>query len=83
MVTVIVPFHQDERLPSFDIPRPDGEAVVIDAELPDAGMWPRLQVLYEHVADAVASAQEAGRPVVLSGNCLVATAVLTGCSEQQ
>jgi arginase len=78
VVTVIVPFHQDERLPSFDIPRPDGEAVVIDAELPDAGMWPRLQVLYEHVADAVASAQEAGRPVVLSGDCLVATAVLTG-----
>ena len=78
MVTVIVPFHQDERLPSSELPRPDGEAVVIDADLPDAAMWRRLQVLYEHVADAVAAARNVGRPVVLSGDCLVATAVLAG-----
>jgi hypothetical protein len=82
VVTVIVPFHQGERLPSFDIPRPDGEAVVIDAELPDAGMWPRLQVLYEHVADAVASAQQAGRwscPATVWWPLRSSQ----GCSEQQ
>jgi arginase len=78
VVTVVVPFHQDERLPSSDIPRPEGSAVVVAPELPDAGMWPRLTVLYEHVADAVATARGIGRPVVLSGDCLVATAVLTG-----
>ncbi|MGY1844720.1 hypothetical protein [Modestobacter sp. SYSU DS0875] len=62
MVNVIVPFHQDERLQSSDIPRPDHEVVVVDPELPDTGMWPRLQMLYEHVADTVASAREVGRP---------------------
>jgi hypothetical protein len=46
-----VPYHLDERLEGFTV----GERVdrEVTAELPDAGPWQRMAVLYEQVAQAV------------------------------
>jgi arginase len=75
-MTIVVPYHQDVRLPEGDIPLPPGAAVV-EATLPDGDIWARLVALYDVVADRVA-AEDAGTPVVVSGDCLVASATITG-----
>lgn len=68
MTTILVPFHQDERL---DLVVPAD--VVVEPELPDGDVWTTLSVLFRHVADAV-------RPgdTVISGDCLVSAGVLAG-----
>jgi arginase len=72
--TILVPFHQDEPLPVDDIDvRAD---ITIRPAFPDAGRWERLAAEYEAVTAAVAAAT--GVPVVFSGDCLIAGAVVAG-----
>jgi arginase len=73
---IIVPFHQDERLPDATFPVPGGEHTVVAPGLPDGDGWPRLVALYDAVARAVAASAEP--PVVVSGDCLVALGVVAG-----
>ena len=80
MLTVVtVPFHQDERL-GIEIELPDGtSSVAVDPTLPDGDQWSRLGVLYEHVADQVASHLSAdGFVAVVSGDCLAQLGTLAG-----
>jgi len=70
---VVVPFHQDERLPAGDLPV-DAD-VTVAPELPAGDVWTRLAALYEAVAVAVAGGD---RPLVVSGDCLVSAGVLAG-----
>lgn len=68
MTTVLVPFHQDQRL---DLVVPAD--VVVDPVLPDGDIWTRITALHRHVADAVNPGD-----TVVSGDCLVAAGVLAG-----
>lgn len=76
---IVVPFHQDERLPAGTLPVPDGEQVTVEPVLPEGDRWGRLVAIYDAVAAAVARefASESA-PVVVSGDCLVALGVLAG-----
>ena len=74
MATITVPYHLDERLEAFDTGLPvDSE---VTATLPPADRWARMAVLYERVAQAVAS--QASPPLVISGDCTTSLAVLAG-----
>jgi arginase len=84
-MTIVVPYHQDERLPGSSIPLP-GSAVVetVEAILPEGDTWTRLVALFDVVADRVAArlgAQEAIAPVVVSGDCLVVSATIAGAQR--
>ncbi|WP_086837737.1 arginase family protein [Amycolatopsis kentuckyensis] len=84
-MTIVVPYHQDERLPDSSIPLP-GAAVIetVEATLPDGDVWTRLVALFDVVADRVTArlgAQEAVAPVVVSGDCLVVSATITGAQR--
>ena len=73
---IVVPYHQDERLPAGSLPVPgDGHRTVSPA-LPDGDVWHRLTSLYDAVAVAVAASE--APPVVVSGDCLVSLGVLAG-----
>jgi arginase len=77
---LLVPFHQDERLPDGSIRLPDGlDVVLVDPVLAAGDQWSRLVELYRVVAEALAArvATEAC-PTVVSGDCLSALATLTG-----
>ncbi|BCJ56314.1 hypothetical protein Asp14428_77890 [Actinoplanes sp. NBRC 14428] len=80
MALIVVPYHQDERLPAALLPLPAGTpAVVVDPELPAGDLWARLAALDEAVARAVAAAPD---PVTMvSGDCLVAVAGLAGAQR--
>ncbi|GAA4937404.1 arginase family protein [Actinoplanes utahensis] len=74
MTTILVPYHQDEQLPHDDIPvRAD---VTVRPVFPATDHWDRLATGYEAVAAAAARAGE--RPLVFSGDCLFAGAVVAG-----
>lgn len=73
--TIVVPFHQDERLPEGSLPVPGEDHLLVEPVLPAGDVWERLVGLYAAVADAVASVPE---PTVVSGDCLVALGVLAG-----
>ncbi|MBT0773672.1 arginase family protein [Kineosporia sp. J2-2] len=75
-VTIVLPFHQDERLAADVIPF-DGFSTV-EPDLPDSGQWHRLTVLFDALADAVAAAHRQGPVVVLTGDCLAGTGTLAG-----
>lgn len=76
MTTILVPFHQDERLPDDSLP---ATGVTLVPELPDGPLGPRLAALHSAVADNVAAAIGAGgAPTVISGDCLTALGVLAG-----
>ncbi|MFL6119281.1 arginase family protein [Actinophytocola sp.] len=53
-MTIVVPFHQDERLPAGSLPVPGDR--VVTPPLPDGDIWTRLTALHDAVADAVADA---------------------------
>jgi arginase len=77
MTAILVPYHLDERLTGFDVPVAAGRTVA--RELPDGDAWPRMAVLYEAVAEAVAeTAQGGARPVVVSGDCTASLATMAG-----
>lgn len=71
---IVVPYHQDQRLPPGTLPV-TGDRVVAPT-LPDGDLWTRLVALHDAVADEVAKA--GAPPVVVSGDCLVALGVLAG-----
>ncbi|XRQ11825.1 arginase family protein [Actinomadura welshii] len=79
MTTTLVPYHQDERLPGSSFPLPGPDFIPVTRELPEGDVWTRLAALYELVAAEVADQVAGGtRPAVVSGDCLVAEAVLAG-----
>ncbi|GHG48102.1 MULTISPECIES: arginase family protein [Amycolatopsis] len=84
-MTIVVPYHQDERLPGSSIPLPGAAAVeTVDASLPEGDVWTRLVALFDVVADLVSArlgTPEADGPVVVSGDCLVAGATITGAQR--
>jgi len=77
---VVVPYHQADLLPDGQIPLTlTGEFLVTRPDLPDGDVWTRMAGLHDAVADQVAAAVRTGGPTtVLSGDCLVAMAVLAG-----
>ncbi|MEV4642225.1 arginase family protein [Actinoplanes sp. NPDC049548] len=80
MALIVVPYHQDERLPAALLPLPAGRpATVVDPELPPGDLWTRVAALDEEVAQAVAAA---GEPVTMvSGDCLLGVAALAGAQR--
>lgn len=79
----MVPYHQDQRLDDDLLPLPPtGEFLVLDPILPTGDIWARLVALHDAAADQIAAAVRTGEPTtVLSGDCLVATAVLAGAQR--
>jgi arginase len=75
VTTILVPFHQDEPLDVTGLPVPADDLIAISPALPDGDVWVRLAALYEPVAAAVADNLGA---TVVSGDCLVAAAVVAG-----
>ncbi len=75
MTTILVPYHQDEAIDIAGLPVPVDDVIAIAPALPDGDVWTRLAALYEPVAAAVA--ENLGATVV-SGDCLVAAAVVAG-----
>jgi arginase len=73
-----VPYHQDERLADDSLPTPAAGAVTVDPALPEGTVWQRLGVLYDAVATTVAEHTGSHGPTVISGDCLVALATITG-----
>lgn len=77
MSVIQVPYHLDEYLPDLDVPLPPD--TVITADLPAGDVWDRLSALYAGLAAAVAAeAGRAGRPVVMSGDCMTALGTMSG-----
>lgn len=74
---IAVPFHLDEHLPDLELPLAPGRTIA--ADLPPGTPWERMAVLYEEVADAVATEVRAGKvPVVVSGDCTTSIGVVAG-----
>jgi arginase len=72
-----VPYHLDEHLPGLDVPLQAQD--VITADLPAAGVWARLAILYGALAKVVAGVASAGGcPVVVSGDCTTALGTVAG-----
>lgn len=85
MTVLLVPYHQDERLPPDTITlSAPGPVDTVDASLPGGSLpggdvWARMVTLFDAVSNRVATDLRAGgMPVVLSGDCLVANATITG-----
>lgn len=74
MTVVAVPFHLDEHLPDLELPLPAD--LVIAPDLPSAGAWERMAVLYDEVAAAVATSTTP--LVVVSGDCTTSLGVVAG-----
>ncbi|SFK63438.1 arginase [Amycolatopsis sacchari] len=73
---MLVPYHQDQRLPDDALPL---DAPRFAPALPDGDLWDRLAALHDGVAEQVAAAIRRGeRPTVVSGDCLIALGVLEG-----
>jgi arginase len=82
MTVVVVPYHQDHRLADDLLPLPPaGEYLVLDPDLPEGDIWPRLAALYDAAAGQIAAAVRAGPATVISGDCLVSLATVTGCQR--
>ena len=84
MTIVVVPYHQDQPLPDGLIPLPrTGEFLVLQPHLPAGGdVWDRMAALHDAAAEQIAAAVRTGEPTtVLSGDCLVAMAVLAGAQR--
>ena len=74
MQTLAVPYHLADLIPDFDAGVDVDEEITL--ELPSAGPWQPMGVLYEAVARAVSSHD---LPVmVLSGDCTTSLGVITG-----
>jgi arginase len=74
---LVSPWHLDERLDRFPMPE---HAITLDS-LPAAAAGPAPAMLehYRLTADATAGA---GRPLVLSGDCLTAVGILAGMQRR-
>jgi arginase len=80
VTVIVVPYHQDERLPADLMPVPGhGDYLVLEPDLKPGELWSRLRALHDAVAAQVALAVAEGNPTtVLSGDCLVALGTLAG-----
>jgi arginase len=80
VTVIVVPYHQDERLPAELIPLPArGDYLVHEPALPAGDLWFRLGYLDDGIASQVALAVADGNPTtVVSGDCLVALGTLAG-----
>jgi arginase len=80
VAVVVVPYHQDQRLPDDHLALPPrGDYLVLDPHLPDGDRWPRMTALADAAANQIAAAVRAGTPTtVVSGDCLLALAALAG-----
>lgn len=78
---IVAPWHLDEHIQDFPVPA--AAAATIEPPLPDGAVPGRVTVLHRAVADTVADmvAGEA-RPLLLSGDCLVALAVAAGLQRR-
>ncbi len=83
MSVIVVPYHEDQRLDDDQIPLPaTGEVLQVGVDLPDGDIWCRLAALDDVAAEQIAASVRAGGPTtVLSGDCLVAMAVLAGAQR--
>ena len=83
MTTIVVPYHQDERLPDAHLPLPGGgDHLVLDPVLPAGDRWARLVAVAAAAAGGVAAALTAGgSTTVVSGDCLVALGALAGAQR--
>jgi arginase len=76
---ILLPFHQDERLPDHTIGLPSTVlARVVDPDLPDDDQWTRLVTLYDALAHQVAAGAAAGPTVSVTGDCLATLGTLVG-----
>lgn len=74
METVGVPYHLDQFIPNFDVGVPIDTEIRVD--LPDAGTWQRMGVLYNNVAQFRRGHR---LPVlVVSGDCTTSLGVIAG-----
>lgn len=80
MTTILLPYHQDERLDDRSIVLPDRlAATVVDPGLDGADQWQRLAVLYETLAAPVQASVRAGGPTtVVAGDCVAVVGTLAG-----
>lgn len=76
--TIVAPWHLDEHISAFPIPADVAETIRPD--LPAGPVPGRMNQLHQAVADAVA---RASRPLVLSGDCPTARAVVAGLQRRQ
>jgi arginase len=83
VTTILLPYHQDERLGDRSIVLPDrSPAVVVEPPLPDADQWDRLAGLYEALATQVEASVRGGEPTtVFSGDCLAVLGTLAGAQR--
>ncbi|GHF43243.1 arginase [Amycolatopsis bartoniae] len=78
-MAVLVPFHQDQRLPDDALPL---RASAILPSLPEGAFWERVAALHDGVAtETWLRIREGERPALVSGDCLVALAVLRGARQ--
>ena len=68
MATVLLPFHQDERVgpDSIELPSPAGYQTV-EPRLPDGDQWTRLVQLYDVLGSDVAASVTAGEATTVGG----------------
>ena len=74
METVCVPYHLDQFIPGFDVGVPIDTEIRVD--LPDAGTWQRMGLLYNNLAQVI---RRHRLPVlVVSGDCTTSLGVIAG-----
>jgi arginase len=74
---IVTPWHLDEHLPAFPIPATATQ--VIRPDLPAGQVPARMNLLHRAAFDAVT---RAARPLVLSGDCPTARAVVAGLQRR-
>jgi arginase len=70
---IVTPWHLDEHIPAFPIPA--NATPILRPDLTSGTVPARMSLLHREVADAVT---RAARPLVLSGDCPTARAVVAG-----
>ena len=83
--TILLPFHQDERLADASIPLPESSDIErLDPALPDGDRWSRLTALYDASARRVAAGVRAGRlRAVVAGDCLAMLGTIAGLQRAE
>mgnify|MGYP000875041721 FL=1 len=76
MTTLLLPFHQDERVSDQSIVLESATPVVPD--LRGDNQWRRLQTLYDALGDEVATSLGDGDVTVVTGDCLALLGTLAG-----
>ncbi|MFY1576747.1 arginase family protein [Verrucosispora sp. WMMD703] len=80
MTTILVPYHQDERLLGDEIPV--SADITVRSQVLDGDAWQRMAGVCSATAAAVSPVVAAGDiPVVLSGDCMVAGGTVAGVQQ--